>query len=501
MTPAVTRPILAVFAVAATVWCQGLSPVETKLSESVSANNLKGHVAFLASDALEGRATPSPGLEVAAEYLSSQFLRFGLQPLSDGTYFQKAPYIVSTQPMDSFELKLEGNGKTLTLGKEKATVTTLAAVTASGLDVVHVSLPEAETPLPEHAAIAGKAVLLNAGPIRTRAMFDKRQALLALGAKVVITSGMPMGSGQRLRAEDAAAAPSVSPIVTTSDAEWGELIKSTADGAMAFKLSASIPAPVEKKVTLKNVIGVLPGSDATLKDTTVILSAHYDHVGVNPRLEGDKIFNGANDDASGVATVLELARAFTSQPERPKRTLVFALWFGEELGLVGARYYAKHPVFPLDKTVANLNFEHMGRTDDSEGPKLAKLTASGFDFTDMDDVLKQAGADTGVEAWQHESNSTAFFARADNLAFAEAGVPALTICVAWLFPDYHREGDHWDKIDYDNMAKVTNTLAVFSWRLGNAPQGPRWRESNASTARYVEAWKKLTGVQGHAGAQ
>lgn len=498
MIPAASRTLLFVFLSMVSMWAQTLTPKEARLANATDANELKAHVSFLASDALEGRDTPSPGLDVAAEYIAAQFRRFGLQTLDNGTYFQYAPFATVRQPMDGFELTLEGDGKTLRLDKGKATMTSASALQLQGLDVVRVSITEANT-LPAKESIAGKAVLLQPATARTRAMLEKRQALLSMGAKVVVTTG-PSFSGVRLRAEDTNA-HATSPLVTVSDASWSELIANTADGATLYKLSGNIPAPVETKVTLRNVIGVLPGSDPVLKDTYVLLSAHYDHVGTAAQMPGDNIFNGANDDASGVATVLELARVLSEQQERPKRTLVFAMWFGEEKGLLGSRYYVKHPAFPVVKTVANLNFEHMGRTDDSEGPKVSKLTASGFDFSDVGDVLSRAGTDTGVEVWKHPENSDAFFGRSDNQALADAGVPAHTICVAWLFPDYHRPGDHWDKIDYDNMAKVTGTLAVAAWRVGENDAAPRWHESNPKTARYVEAWKRLTSAGTHAGSQ
>ncbi|MBI5086917.1 MAG: M20/M25/M40 family metallo-hydrolase, partial [Acidobacteria bacterium] len=226
----------------------------------------------------------------------------------------------------------------------------------------------------------------------------------------------------------------------------------------------------------------------------VLLTAHYDHIGVSARGDGDRINNGANDDASGVASVLALAEAFSKLPQRPRRTLVFMTYFGEEKGLLGSRWYAAHPVFPLAQTVANLNFEHMGRTDDNDGPRAGRITASGFDYTTLGDVLTAAGKLTGVEAWKHERNSDAFFARSDNQALADAGIPAITVCVAWIFPDYHRPSDHWDKLDYENMRNAVATGAIAVSRVADSAEAPQWIESNPKVAKYFKAWRGLHGM-------
>ena len=126
-------------------------------------------------------------------------------------------------------------------------------------------------------------------------------------------------------------------------------------------------APKATPITLRNVMGVIPGSDPVLKDTYVLVTAHYDHLGVKPPGEGDRIFNGANDDGSGTVSVIEIANALATLKHRPKRTLVFMTFFGEEKGEMGSRYYSKHPVLPLEKTVADVNLEQLGRTDSSEG--------------------------------------------------------------------------------------------------------------------------------------
>jgi Zn-dependent M28 family amino/carboxypeptidase len=261
-------------------------------------------------------------------------------------------------------------------------------------------------------------------------------------------------------------------------------------GATSADIYFRVPALAERPVKLRNCIGILRGSDPALKDSYVLVTAHYDHIGIRPGVEGDNIFNGANDDGSGTVSVIELAAALANLKERPKRTLVFMTFFGEEKGLLGSRYYGRHPVFPIEKTVADLNLEQIGRTDSSEGPQLSNASMTGFDYSDVGKIFKAAGEMTGINVYKHEQNSEAFFGRSDNQALADQGVPAHTLCTAFVYPDYHGAGDHWDKIDYQNMAKVNRMVALGLVMIANNPEEPKWNEANPRAARYAQAWKE-----------
>jgi hypothetical protein len=312
----------------------------------ISAGALRGHVSFLASDALRGRQTPSPELDIAAEYIAAQFRRIGLEPPSPDGYFQ-----ISTEEL----------------------------------------------------------------PVRTKS-------------------------------KDAAPAPPLPP---------GQ----------------------------KNVIGVLRGRDPILRDQIVIVSSHYDHVGVNPELEGDNIFNGANDNASSVAGMIEAAAALRVM--RPRRTVVFIAFFGEEKGLVGSGYYARNPVFPIEKTVANLNLEQLGRTDDSEAPRVRAAVLTGFKFSEMSRIIAPAAARVGVTIQDHVGLGDKFFLASDNLPLALAGIPAHTMGIAFMFPDYHGTDDEWEKLDYDNMAIITRAVVAGALALANRTEPPHWIAS-PSTERYTQ---------------
>ena len=198
----------------------------------------------------------------------------------------------------------------------------------------------------------------------------------------------------------------------------------------------------------------LTRQDPQLKDSYIIVTGHYDHLGMRPNASGDAIYNGANDDASGTASVIAVAGALASLEEKPKRTIVFVTVFGEEVGGLGARWYTGHPIFPLAKTVADINLEQLGRTDDSEGPKVAQFNLTGFDYTDIARPSPKWAQRPGVKVIKHDTNSDAFFSRSDNATFADAGIPSTTLSVSYVFPDYHQPGDEWQKLDYDNLAKV-----------------------------------------------
>ena len=160
-----------------------LTPGERKLVEAVRAEALRGHVSFLASDLLEGRDTPSPGLEIAAEYIAAHFRGLGLEPLPGGSYFQLAPYTVTRQPVQGFRLELKSGDKTVTIDAARALATAAGAVSLDDAECVKVSLRQEDAPLPAREAVAGKVILLDAALFRTPAMAAKRDALLELGAR------------------------------------------------------------------------------------------------------------------------------------------------------------------------------------------------------------------------------------------------------------------------------------------------------------------------------
>ncbi len=462
-------------------------PLPARIAGRLTANGLKADVSFLASDALEGRGTPSRGLDVAAEYIAAQFRRAGLEPAGDDGYFQTANFLSVTPNTGMLRLVIESGGKQIAASSEHMALTDPAALDVDGA-AAYLAEPATLDQAPVEQ-VRGKVLIVR--PARgTRVRLNPATlARLRPALVVMLTPGAGGNAGPRLREAGAETVPAV--------AVWDQEVRSALDaaepGPLEATVSAHLTAPEATPVKLHNVIGVLRGSDQALRDTFVLVTAHYDHLGIRGTGPGDHIYNGANDDASGTACVIEMAQALAALPERPKRSIVFMALFGEELGLVGSRYYARHPVFPLAKTIADLNLEQMGRTDDTSGPRIGIVNVTGYDYTSITPVLAKAGAEFDIRVMKDEQASDPFFARSDNQALADAGIPAHTLSVGYVFPDYHQPGDEWPKIDYENMARVDRTAALGVFRLADSAGVPVWNEANPKTERYVKAQQALTG--------
>ena len=242
----------------------------------------------------------------------------------------------------------------------------------------------------------------------------------------------------------------------------------------SFDSFASI-AP-EARVVGYNLIGVIPGSDPVLKDEVVAFAAHYDHLGIGKPVNGDSIFNGADDDASGSTTVLEIARALSKGPP-PKRTVVFILTTGEEQGILGTRWYVAHPVFPLTKMVAEMEVEMVGRPDSLAGG-FGKTWMTGYDRSTMGSLLKQAGIPIVADPYPQYK----FFERSDNIVFARMGIPAHTLSTYNLHQDYHAPSDDVDKVDFAHITAVARAAAGAARLLADGP-APRWNPGGQPAAR------------------
>jgi hypothetical protein len=216
---------------------------------------------------------------------------------------------------------------------------------------------------------------------------------------------------------------------------------------------APVDAPASMRSEARNVTGMIRGTDPVLSDEVVLVLAHYDHVGIGRAVEGDSIYNGADDDASGVVAVMEIARLMQASGGA-KRTLVFSAMTGEEMGLLGAREYIARPPFPLEKTVAVLVIEMIGRPDSlAGGPGKGWLT--GYELSTMGDVLR----DNGIPIVPDPRPAQNFFRRSDNFAFARIGIPAHTLSSYNLHTDYHRPSDEADAMDFDHMTSVISAAA------------------------------------------
>lgn len=224
-----------------------------------------------------------------------------------------------------------------------------------------------------------------------------------------------------------------------------------------------------------NLIGVIPGSDPGLRDQIVVIAAHYDHLGIGKPVKGDSIYNGADDDASGITAVLEIARSLANNP--PRRTVVFIATNGEEQGILGTRWYVAHPKFPLAKMVAEMEVEMIGRPDSLAGGA-GKAWLTGYDRSTMGDMLKAANLPIVADPYPQMH----FFERSDNIVFAMMGIPAHTLSSYNLHNDYHAVTDDVDKIDFAHVTAVIRAGATAARILADGPV-PTWKDGGRPAPR------------------
>lgn len=431
--------------------------------DRISPDSLRANITWLAADAREGRLSPSPGLDASADYLAAQFRAAGLAPGGQkGTFFQIADFVQVTPNYEGFHLSVEA-------GDRSVPVQSILVRSTHALDFTNEPVLEASAPdVAGRVVYGGDLSLDDAGLAALRA---KRPALVLLSSK-----------GSRPRSESPAimdADPNIAPVVRVYSRAAAEVLR----GGHA-RLTLHLAAPARKEAKMRNVAGILRGSDPALRDTYVIVSAHYDHLGTKTPGPGNRIYHGANDDASGTASLIEIAKALAVDP-KPRRSVLFLALFGEEEGLLGSEYYVRHPLVPIKSTVANLNLEQLGRTDSSDGPEIDTFAFTGDDYSNLPRMVRAAAKTQGIATYSKDGADD-FFERSDNYSFASAGIVAHTLVVAFDFPDYHEVSDEANKIDYANLAKVDRGIAAGVLAVADSAEAPQWSRV-ASTKAYRDA--------------
>lgn len=499
----------------AEVWSRVPASMRSAL-ERITPESLSGDLSFIASDLLEGRDTPSRGQEIAAYFIASQFRGAGLEPIGDDGYFQTANWEVNGRGADAFSGSMTSGGKTIALSYDRMSILTEDEVSVAGARLVRVASanPDAVEAM-DAEALKGAVVLTDLANYQSVSQAARREAFMAMQALlpklakagVVAVIGVdrsgPKGSGfgtgtlvnpesPQSRGRGFRMNP---PLMWSHDPEVVALFDALGNGPTDGTVDLVLGPMRGEPVKLRNVVGLLRGSDETLRDEYVLVTAHYDHLGVGSPVDGDSIFNGANDDGSGTVSVIAIARALgaLAPEDRPARSILFMTVFGEEKGLLGSQYYASHPIVPLEQTVGNINLEQIGRTDSSEGPQINRASLTGFAFSTLTDSFVEAGQAMGVDVYDHPANSESFFSRSDNVAFAIKGIPAHTLCVAYVYPDYHQRGDHWEKVNYVNMSHIDRMVGLGLYLLADAAQAPAWNAEHPRTRTFVKAWKTLHG--------
>lgn len=433
----------------------------------VEERNVRASMTFLAGDAMQGRGSGTQFEWIAAEYIGSQFMQFGLEPAGDSGFDGKPGYVqtvtISRASFASAPL-LKYGAATLVHGGEMVVLRTNAGAASGDLQ----RLKAGDRPN------SGSVVLLRPSEGEdSRALQSRAQAAATAGASIVLIEETQQYranwanlAGRRVGFTVSSSTPRAAVIVIVSKAAADAIDQSPEGTRIEF---GGTLAPVQTSKTW-NAIGKLTGTDPKQTAEVVVLSSHLDHVGVRDNAPGDdKIFNGADDDASGTVAVMELARVL-AVGERPKRTVYFVCYGSEEAGGFGSSHFVNNLPFPKENLIANLQWEMIGRPDAKVKPE--ELWLTGYERSDLGPELAKRGAKLVQDPHPQEN----FFQRSDNYTLARQGVIAHTVSSFGLHDDYHRASDELNTIDFVHMTRSINSMIKpIQWLL-NSEFRPAWVE-------------------------
>jgi hypothetical protein len=438
----------------------------------IEERNVRAHMEFLASDALQGRGSGTQFELLAGQYIASQLRQFGVEPAGDAdglgvkTYIQTVN-ITRNAFADAPKVSYLSNGSPVSFehGKEIVVLRMNSERARGGLQKI------SSNEKPKLDAIV--FVRLNEGE-DAQSLMGKLQMLLSSGAAAVIVEETPQWRSQWSNLANRkisytnvsnTTANAFNIIIASKDA--ANALSQVADGTQ-IEIKGQLATPQTQQTW--NAVGKLTGADSRLSPEVILLSAHMDHLGVRQSAPGeDKIFNGADDDASGCVAVLELARVL-AQGQRPKRTVYFTFFGSEEAGGYGAQYFVNNLPFPKDKLTANLEFEMIGRPDNKVAGE--ELWLTGYERSNLGSELAKQGAK--LVADPHPSEN--FFQRSDNYTLARQGIIAHTVSSFGLHADYHRASDEISTIDFNHMTRAINSMVKPIEWLANSNYKPVWFE-------------------------
>jgi len=496
--------------------------------EAITAAQLKEWLYVVASDDMEGRDTPSRGLDQAAKFIADHLSRWGVKPGGDdGSYFQK--FALTSRRVEP-EL-------------------TIASVNGHGFKLGEDFIAE-----PLQGQASGRIVYVGNGYMVKAKDIDDYQGVDVKGKIMLAVEGYPRGvsyqdlsdkkvgvdydtpetyarshgargviyipsvstitfwqnrhkfslSPSRMKLERARQIGPNVPVIYASEKmvkaildgeklDYETIRKQAAEGALgeAFDLTAgkqasfNVNAKIDRAVT-QNVVGVIEGVDPVLKKEYIAVGAHYDHVGMMKNGEGDRIYNGADDDGSGTVATLGIAQALAKSPERPKRSVIFVWHAGEEKGLWGSEFFTNNPTVPIEQIITQLNIDMIGRSKkegddnpankDLTGPNELYVIGSKMMSTDLGNLSEEVNNSflklTFNYKYDDPNDTERFFYRSDHYNYARKGVPII-FYFSGVHEDYHGLADTPDKIDYEKMQKVARTVFAMMWRLANAPERPK----------------------------
>ncbi len=504
--------------------------------ESIQAERIRATLGFLASEHFRGRGTGTPEAKLTAAYIASVFQRNGLHPPKNDPQLVQSFDISQALPQGKSLLELEESDEHKTSfrfqeeflpapwGSDTPVVDAQAVFVGYGVTAKKYQYDDYAD-----VDLSGKiAVILSKFPDNSNAPFDRlslvdyedpmakvmqAQRLGAAGAVVILPAGDELPSASDLNykkarsylADDVASIKIPAVFVPYRIGEKivhrkiarGMIslseIKQEIDAHLRpqdFELHSRfrIQTAYERKVfTGDNVIGMISGGDPSLKNEVVILGAHHDHLGSG---DNNEIFYGADDDASGITALLELAEAFRSNPVKPRRSIAFAAWGAEEVGLLGSKYFARSNAIPLQKTIAMIQLDMIGRNaersadpsrnieEEEPAKNTNSLSVVGSPFSrDLESILESCNQEIRLDLkFRFDYGSDNLNKRSDHWTFLREGIPSLLLFTGF-HPDYHRVTDTADKINFEKMEKILKLVYLVSWELADSRQVPRFDSS------------------------
>lgn len=431
---------------------------------------ITAHIGVLADDSLRGRATPSPGLESAARYVASRFRAAGLRPVESPSLLVRWPLVNRHLVAGGVRLEAQSGGARTAFSYGTDFAVLPAGDTRFSGEVVPVA------DLTDSSAVWGRIPLIhlpagNWGASAHAMMASARRAgALALLAIPDSTQSI------------AAIAPSGATMDHSANGVPTVLLTEAAARAVTGRVTLTVPMATDTLI-VPYVVGILPGRDAGLRDEYVTVTAHLDHLGIQaPDARGDSIYNGADDNASGVAALIEIAGALGRLSQRPRRSVLFFATSGEEIGIRGSEYFTAHPPVPLDRIVADINLDGIGRswqrdTVSAEGGPLSSLGRSVR-------VVAAAHPELSLTLVDDQWPDRDYFSTSDQIWFARRGVPSLFLSSTGPDAHYHRPSDEASTIDCDITSRIARLGAWLAFDVANATEPPRWDEA-ARRARHL----------------
>ncbi|HSS19906.1 MAG TPA: M20/M25/M40 family metallo-hydrolase [Pyrinomonadaceae bacterium] len=500
--------------------------------DTIATAQLKDYLTFIASDEMEGRDTPSRGLDTTAKFLAMNLSRWGFKPAGDpGSFLQKIA--LSRDVIDRDATHAELNGQTLNLGEDYIPFARSCDIPATqlifagsgwyvksknidaykGLDakgkIAVIFTPPNTLPrgitsamltgkrgedwmsAGEYAEKQGVAGLIIIPDFQYLANWDRNRARITDRGTTRVDKFQP-ATGTQI--PQIVLSPRVANLLFSGEKRNAVSLFESIYGASQFPESFPLAADKKMSLTVKvktdaqstqNVVAIWEGSDPVLKDEYVALGAHYDHVGIGIPVNGDAIYNGADDDGSGTTALLGMAEALSHASVKPKRSILFVWHAGEEKGLWGSRYFTDNPTVPLDKVVTQLNIDMIGRTK-KEGDTnvrnrdLAKpgeifVIGSKMMSTELGELVEKVNQQYQNLEYNYRyddpGDPNRFFFRSDHYNYARKGIP-ITFFFDGEHEDYHRPGDEVSKIDFPQMEKVARTIYLTLWEVANRPTRP-----------------------------